>query len=84
MYISITITAPEKSLDIQVDDLQYIDAVLNLLMDSVGMVIYNTDFLYSSILNRVVSAKSTFIEEGIRTGDELIILNVNQLKYQER
>jgi hypothetical protein len=74
MYIIVTISTPKKSVDIQTDSLQKIEAVLALLSESAGIFADNSEYLRSAMQNRVVSAKNTFEDENIQTGDELVVV----------
>lgn len=74
MYISITVTSSKKSVDIQTDNLQKIEDVLLLLSETVGIELSGVQYLRSMIQKKVISAKNTFAEENIQSGDELVLL----------
>lgn len=74
MYISITITSLQKSIDIQTDNLQRIEDVLLLLSDTVGIEVTGAQYLRSMIQRKVISVKNTFAEEKIQSGDELVLI----------
>lgn len=74
MYITITLTTPDHSFDIQIDNRQRIAAAAEILMSTGKSVHRSTDFYRSKMQKRIVSSFNSFLQENIQTGDELIML----------
>ena len=74
MYVTVTITTPDDSADIQIDSRQHIQAAGDILYSTGKSLHGPTNFYRSRMQRRVVSALNTFDEEAILTGDELTLI----------
>jgi len=76
MYITITITAFNKSHDVQIDNRQQIRAAAEILQETGRLPFYSIAYYRSRTQQRIVSAFNTFEQENIQTGDELSQIEV--------
>lgn len=74
MYITVTITTPDASCDIQIDRLQRIAAAGEILQSTNKSQYAPSSFYRSRMQRRLVSSSNTFEAEDIQTGDELILI----------